>query len=152
MGSKICYQCRTEVDILASVCPACRAKLGSSGTGGVAKKPTSTVVGCLAVFLGIGVVGTIIGSIYDTTPSGIANKEAKQALAEIEAKKEIEADENMIKQRKVRIGMTAEQCRKAWGKPQKVNKTTTQHGTREQWVYGNSYLYIENGVLTAIQN
>jgi hypothetical protein len=41
----------------------------------------------------------------------------------------------------------------SWGKPQRVNKTTTQWGTNEQWVYsGNNYLYFEKGRLTAIQH
>ena len=54
----------------------------------------------------------------------------------------------------VRIGMTAEQVRKSnWGKPNKVNRTTSPNGLREQWVYdGSNYLYFENGVLITIQN
>lgn len=39
-----------------------------------------------------------------------------------------------------------------WGRPQKVNKTTTEYGVREQWVYSNNrYLYFEDGYLTSIQ-
>ena len=36
----------------------------------------------------------------------------------------------------------------------KINKTITEYGTSEQWVLGNSglYLYFENGELTAIQS
>ncbi len=55
----------------------------------------------------------------------------------------------------VRIGMTAEQVLKesSWGKPQRVNRSTTANGTREQWVYGYpNYLYFTNGILTGIQN
>jgi hypothetical protein len=52
----------------------------------------------------------------------------------------------------VRIGMTADQVRKSsWGRPKSINETITSAGRREQWVYGNSYLYLENGVLTSIQ-
>lgn len=52
------------------------------------------------------------------------------------------------------IGMSTEQVlNSSWGKPQKVNTTTTSLGTREQWVYGNgNYLYFENGILVTIQN
>ncbi|MGE0111680.1 hypothetical protein, partial [Aquabacterium sp.] len=40
-----------------------------------------------------------------------------------------------------------------WGRPSHVNRTTTQHGSREQWVYGGgNNLYFENGKLTAVQN
>lgn len=39
-----------------------------------------------------------------------------------------------------------------WGHPEYVNKTVSNSGTREQWVYGNGeYLYFTNGRLTAIQ-
>lgn len=39
-----------------------------------------------------------------------------------------------------------------WGKPNKINKTTTSYGVTEQWVYGSGrYVYLENGYVTAIQ-
>ena len=54
---------------------------------------------------------------------------------------------------KVFIGMTSEQARMSWGEPKSVNRTATTHGTDEQWVYGSStYLYIEAGKVTAVQN
>lgn len=60
---------------------------------------------------------------------------------------------NLIISGKVQRGMTKEQCRLSWGNPEKVNVTTGAFGTHEQWVYyGDSYLYFENGKLTAIQN
>lgn len=54
----------------------------------------------------------------------------------------------------VSIGMTREEVlASSWGKPQRVNTTTTAYRVREQWVYGdNNYLYFENGILTSIQN
>lgn len=53
----------------------------------------------------------------------------------------------------VSIGMTGSDVRQSsWGKPLKVNRTSTANGTREQWVYRGGYLYFENGSLTAIQN
>lgn len=60
---------------------------------------------------------------------------------------------NLIIQHKVKIGMTKEMARESWGIPEDINKTTTQYGTFEQWVYGGgNYLYFDNGVLTTIQN
>jgi DNA-directed RNA polymerase subunit N (RpoN/RPB10) len=58
------------------------------------------------------------------------------------------------KKQGVSLGMLPEEVvASSWGKPQRVNKTTTQRGTNEQWVYsGNNYLYFENGRLTAIQH
>jgi hypothetical protein len=51
------------------------------------------------------------------------------------------------------IGMSAEEVKKSsWGEPKTINKTTTTYGISEQWVYfGNRYVYLENGVVTAIQ-
>lgn len=52
----------------------------------------------------------------------------------------------------VRIGMTKEQCREAWGDPMDINTTTTLYGTHEQWVYyGYKYLYFDGDILTTIQ-
>jgi len=49
--------------------------------------------------------------------------------------------------------MTTEQARLAWGTPERINRTTTAAGTREQWVYGSgNYLYFDDGVLETIQN
>ncbi|MGH7582684.1 MAG: hypothetical protein ACREL5_05620 [Gemmatimonadales bacterium] len=53
--------------------------------------------------------------------------------------------------RSVLIGMTEEQARAAWGKPARVNVTVNAGGTHEQWVYGSSYLYFDNGKLTTWQ-
>lgn len=55
------------------------------------------------------------------------------------------------------IGMTAEEVRNStWGEPDEINKTTTAYGVREQWVYKSydydyKYIYLENGIVTAIQ-
>lgn len=53
----------------------------------------------------------------------------------------------------ISIGMTAQDVlQSSWGKPKKVNRTVTSSGTREQWIYGGGYIYIENGIVVAIQN
>lgn len=60
MATKVCYQCRSDVHVLAKVCPNCRAKLGAAGAGGIAKKPTSAAMGCIVVFIAAIVFGTIM--------------------------------------------------------------------------------------------
>ena len=63
--------------------------------------------------------------------------------------------EKQAKKPGVKIGMTSKQVINdtKWGKPDEINRTTTQYQVSEQWVYGNgNYLYFENGVLTTIQN
>lgn len=61
-----------------------------------------------------------------------------------------------IEEGKVFVGMTDKQARMSWGKPEEINKTVTNNIVHEQWVYGSSgyfsFLYFENGILTAIQN
>lgn len=51
------------------------------------------------------------------------------------------------------IGMTADEVKEStWGEPIKINKTTTEYGVDEQWVYNDyKYIYLEDGIVTAIQ-
>jgi hypothetical protein len=59
-----------------------------------------------------------------------------------------------IAAKKVLIGMTAAQCEAAWGKPTTINRSIRENSIDEQWVYRNrdAYLYLDNGILTSIQN
>lgn len=59
----------------------------------------------------------------------------------------------LIIKKKVKIGMTDKMCIEAWGEPDSKNRTVLNGKETEQWVYKtNSYLYFDNGILTAIQN
>lgn len=51
------------------------------------------------------------------------------------------------------IGMSEHEIEDStWGIPMYKNKTTTASAHREQWVYyGRKYLYIQDGIVTAIQ-
>ena len=59
---------------------------------------------------------------------------------------------NLIEHGKVKAGMYKDECRLSWGDPKNVNTTNSGHHVDEQWVYGESYLYFTDGVLTTIQN
>jgi hypothetical protein len=48
---------------------------------------------------------------------------------------------------KIWKGMTAEMIIDSWGKPQKVNRTINADLVREEWIYKNSWLFIENNSL-----
>ena len=55
------------------------------------------------------------------------------------------------------IDMTSDWATMSLGNPNDINKTVTGNLTREQWVYGDpiygaTYLYFDNGVLTSYQN
>jgi hypothetical protein len=54
--------------------------------------------------------------------------------------------------RKIRLGMTREQVRAAWGKPDDIHRTVTAYAVREQWIYGSLYVYFDDGVVTAWQD
>jgi hypothetical protein len=74
-------------------------------------------------------------------------------VARIQAKPWSASVKKLVLGHKVRIGMTLEQVRESWGAPDNINRTITQHGVRQQWVYGlSSYLYFEVGLVTAIQD
>lgn len=76
-----------------------------------------------------------------------------------------------ITERKVIVGMTAEQCRQAWGQPTRINRTTNVNGVSEQWVYESQssalnpwtkrmevtygptrYLHLDSDILFSISN
>lgn len=58
--------------------------------------------------------------------------------------------------RDLKLGMSADAARRVWGQPERVNRSTTAAGVREQWVYGTvhkrEYLYFYGGVLVSIQD
>ena len=77
---------------------------------------------------------------------------AEKADKEVKEYKEFLEEQERIKNASPQIGMTKEQVEKgAWGKPNRINKTTYEWGTTEQWCYSNSrYVYFKNGKVTAI--
>ena len=50
--------------------------------------------------------------------------------------------------------MSAQCVLRVWGQPDDINRTITAHGTHEQWVYRthDTYVYIDNGMVTALQD
>jgi hypothetical protein len=61
-------------------------------------------------------------------------------------------DTELAKKGKVRVGMTADQCRMAWGEADRISRTVTAHKTHEQWVYpSGNRLYFDDKVLKSIR-
>lgn len=57
----------------------------------------------------------------------------------------------LIAQGKVKIGMSQEMCKVAWGAPLWKDKVTTEYGVSEVWYYGFGYnLHFENEILIII--
>lgn len=50
------------------------------------------------------------------------------------------------------VGMSRIGAYCSLGRPDKINRTVASYGTHEQWVYSGTYVYIEDGVLTAVQD
>lgn len=97
----------------------------------------------------------IISRIEDVSyiPSDI-EKEVNELLQWAKSKSGYISETKMKNENagKISIGMTKEEVLERWGEPLDINKTTTQYGASEQWVYpNNQYLYFEDGVLTSIQ-
>lgn len=58
-----------------------------------------------------------------------------------------------ILEHKLWIGMTKQMLIDSWGYPPNgVNRTVGSFGTHEQWCYDGTYIYIENGIVTAYQD
>ena len=92
----------------------------------------------------------LLKSYYDNVKAVSAANKAKRK-ADL-TKKFGAANAKLILEGKVKIGMTKAMCTEAWGHPYDINKTIGSWGVHEQWVYGSSYLYFENDILTSIQN
>jgi hypothetical protein len=54
-----------------------------------------------------------------------------------------------IMAKKIWLGMTDKMARESWGTPDDINRTVGSWGVHEQWIYGNTYVYFENGILTS---
>ena len=86
----------------------------------------------------------------------IANAPYNPQYAEELERRKFFTDEEMtlIREEKIEMGMRSELLRCIFGYPSDINRTVTQYGTSEQWVFRNSdwYVYVEDGVVTSWQN
>jgi len=48
---------------------------------------------------------------------------------------------------KIWKGMTSQMVLDSWGRPQKINRAITGNLTREEWIYKNTWLFIDNNIL-----
>jgi hypothetical protein len=48
---------------------------------------------------------------------------------------------------KIWKGMTTEMISDSWGKPQKINRVISGNTVKEEWIFKNTWLYIENDML-----
>jgi len=155
---KKCKECGKEISTEAKTCPNCGANNCRNN------------IGCGTVILVI-IVGMIWIKACDTTPPPTVQSYKDKALerkAEIEnvplteKGKKVKAKHpswtndicNTVATKKIRIGMTSDQVKAAWGRPYKINTSQGSYGVHEQWVMyesGSDYVYFENGIMTSLQ-
>lgn len=65
----------------------------------------------------------------------------------------------LIKDRKIRIGMSETALIASWGSPNKINRSVGNYGVHKQYIYGSysryssrTYVYVENGKVTSWQD
>lgn len=103
---------------------------------------------CLALSIG--------GQSYDSACDNIIPySELTKQLECIEALEE--KTDNAIAEKKIFVGMTKEQVKRSWGKPQKIHgRTITAYSVSEIWTYqirrgkASADLYFDNNILDTI--
>lgn len=62
-------------------------------------------------------------------------------------------DYSLIKAGSIKLGLSSCAARAVMGAdPQRINRSVGSYGVHEQWVYGDMYLYFEDGILTSWQD
>jgi hypothetical protein len=57
----------------------------------------------------------------------------------------------LIQQHRLAVGMTANQVRESIGEPSRINRTVGRKSISEEWVYRETYLYLDDGVLSSFK-
>lgn len=82
----------------------------------------------------------------------LANEMERAKQEKLYIKKYGQTIYNKLKLGKYWIGMDENMAIIALGYPNKINRTVTKYGVHEQWVYDETYLYFENGILATYQD
>jgi hypothetical protein len=137
------------------VCAAPPERAASFGIGcKVASNDDSFTIGRQLFTYNFGIP---ISNGYEVTDQSgnigyITNSGVILMLDETQRKAHVDAKHECDRRGGIRVGMTRAQVyASCWGKPKSINETTTANANHEQLVYGNSYVYLDHGVVTAIQ-
>ncbi|MBT2290201.1 hypothetical protein J7E73_13825 [Paenibacillus albidus] len=99
--------------------------------------------------------GNMMQSYFDEIPEEYKDHFSKLLKEKTHAyfEKSIEDEKVKYKDLPPAIGENREQLKtSSWGLPNDINKTVTENNVSEQWVYGDGkYVYLENGIVTTIQ-
>jgi len=83
----------------------------------------------------------------DVVGKGIEKPEREMTRFEYLEKKYGTNIATQINAGKIWKGMTAQMVRDSWGDPQKINRSITGNNVKEEWIYRNTWLLIENNTL-----
>lgn len=75
----------------------------------------------------------------------------KYIYAEVKRRK-MKFSQNLVKEANIQIGMSICNMYAAWGFPEDENRSVGSWGTDIQHVYGSTYVYTRNGVVTSWQD
>ena len=75
------------------------------------------------------------------------HKAAVRRDAELRARMARQRLEELVRLKTIGDGMTAEQVRRAWGEPKRINSIVSGPHSREQWVYGTNNVYLFDGLV-----
>jgi RNA polymerase subunit RPABC4/transcription elongation factor Spt4 len=174
MALRKCRECGREISTDAKACPHCgrRSPTGTSGS----------TWGCLAIILVIVIIIAKMPSTpttpdapterSDAAMPAAARKKAiaAQVIATCKAPHTAKSEKYLAKYPqwdnetiadiacgRFRTGMDSVQLRASLGRPDIINAMSVPGAgggmrTRDQWVYGDTYIYLDDGVLTSWQN
>lgn len=80
-----------------------------------------------------------------------AEKKRKERLSKLTSKYGKIAALKIV-EGKVWIGMTKEMMIESWGQPEDINRSVGSWGVHEQCIYGDTYVYVENGKVASWQD
>lgn len=93
----------------------------------------------IGIVAGIVIAGSAVIGLGYLISSGIVESDRAQSQAFVNHQKDVEA---AIAAKKVIIGMTTEEVRKAWGKPRNIDRTSTANHEGQHWFYGEGTLLV----------
>lgn len=115
-----------------------------------ANKLVLKFVGVIALIILIGV------GVFNLNNQSTERAERAIAQEQIANAQEQVANAEAVKNKRVRIGMTAADIRNSWGPPTRSNRSVYSNHVNEQWIYEfsdkTSYLYIDDGTLRSFED
>jgi len=109
-------------------------------------KGKNTLIGGCLVILAVGAGLYFIGARVSKHEDALQAESAATAAAA-----DAKVREAAIAAKQVLVGMTREEVERAWGKPDRVDRSSSGAGVREQWAYESGfYVYFGNEKVTSI--